>query len=91
MITRRVNPVLGPVVLVKTVLAATKRSRPFVVVIEPLSLVALLPTNAVVPSGGLVGSTPLYSMTRTSGVAAATLSCAVTAFPLAAAPVIFLA
>jgi hypothetical protein len=72
-------------------LAPKIRSVAFVVVAEPLLLVALLPEFAAVTSTGLLGSAPLYSSIRMSGYAAALAKVTVTVFAPAAAEEMFLA
>jgi hypothetical protein len=72
-------------------LAPKIRSVAFVVVAEPVLLVALLPEFAAVTSTGLLGSAPLYSSIRMSGDAAALVKVTVTLFAPAAADTMFLA
>ena len=85
------KPLPGPLVVVTTMLAPKIRSVAFVVVAEPLLLVALLPLFAAVTSTGLFGSAPLYSRMRMSGYAAAVEKVTVTVLAPAAAAAMFLA
>ena len=70
-------------------LAPTSRSFDPVVVIVPLLLVVDVPVAPIPPSYGLVGSSPWYSATRTSGDTAAPLKVTVTVFARAAAALMF--
>jgi len=63
----------------------------FVVVTEPLLLVAVFPCAPADTSSGLTGSMPLYSAMRMSAKFAATLNVTVTVFAPAAADTMFLA
>src|SRR6516165_7112733 len=77
---RLVKPLPGPLVVPATIFAPKIRSAAFVVVAEPLLLVALLPELAAVISTGLLGSAPLYSRMRMSGYDAAPEKFTVTVF-----------
>src|SRR5882672_1057073 len=90
-ITRLVYPLPGPVVIVWTTFAPTRRSFALVVVTAPLLLVALLPCAPTATSSGLIGSSPLYSAIRMSGKFAAGANVTVTEFAPAGAAAIFLA
>src|SRR3974377_16765 len=88
---RLVKPLPGPVVVLWTMFAPKIRSVAFVVVADPLLLVALLPEFAAVTSTGLLGSAPLYSRIRMAGYAAATEKVTFTVLAPAAAAAMFLA
>jgi hypothetical protein len=88
---RDVKPVPAPLVEVLTILAPKIRSFAFVVVAEPLLLLALLPELPAVTSTGLFRSTPLYSSMRMSGKAAARENVTTTLFDPAPAATIFFA
>jgi hypothetical protein len=77
---RVVKPVPGAVVMTWTVLAATSRSLAFTVVTAPVVVVVPEPVCCAVTSTGEVGSSPLYSTTRTSGDVAVVLKATVTTF-----------
>jgi hypothetical protein len=73
-------------------LAPTRRSFAFVVVTEPLLLVAVVvPCAPTDTSNAFTGSMPLYSAMRMSGKFAATLKVTVTLFVPAAAATMFFA
>src|SRR5271167_4063052 len=88
---RWVKPLPGPLVKVATMFAPKIRSVGFVLVADPLLLVALLPVFAAITSTGLLGSAPLYSRMRISGYAAAVAKVTATVFAPAAAAAMFLA
>src|SRR5580704_16990844 len=81
----------GPVVLVQTMLAPTKRSLAFLVMTEPLLLKALLPVAAALTSKALTGSIPLYSRMRRSTEVAAALNLTETVLAPAVAAAMFFA
>jgi hypothetical protein len=72
-------------------LAPTIRAFAFVVVPDPLLLVALLPVPAATTSTGVDVAIPLYSAIRTSIAGVEALKVTVTMFPLAAAAATLLA
>ena len=90
-ITRLVYPLPAPLVNVCTRLAPISRSLAFVVVTEPLLLVAVLPCAPTATSRALTVSIPLYSAMRISGKLAAVVNVTVTLFAPAAAAAMFLA
>src|ERR1700693_5571557 len=90
-IKRWMKPLPGPLVLVQTTLAPTRRSLAFLVSTAPLLVAALLPVAAALTSRGVEGSRPLYSRIRISGEATAALKLKVTELAPAVAAAMFLA
>ncbi len=88
---RWVNPLPGPEVFVRTMLAPIKRSIALLVIIAPLLLAALFPVAPAPTSRGLTGSIPLYSKILMSAKAAAALKLKVTVLAPARAAEMFFA
>src|SRR5689334_13258265 len=88
-IMRLVKPEPARVVAPPTTLAATNRTFGTVVVNEPLLVVLPEPLAPTPPTSGLAASSPLYSMMRISGYAAATLKRTVTMLLFAPAATMF--
>src|SRR5689334_10333797 len=90
-ITRLVNDVPAPLVLVATRFAPTIRSFALVVVAAPLLGDVLEPFAAATTSTGLLVAIPLYSAIRTSGNGTPPAKATVTVFALAPAAAMFAA
>jgi hypothetical protein len=81
---RLVKPEPGPLIVVATMLPATRSTFGTEVVSDPVLLVALESVLAATAMRGFTGSSLLYSRMRISGYAAVLLKHTVTMFPEAA-------
>ena len=88
-IMRLVKDAPGPLVVVATMLPATRSTFGIDTFRAPLLLLVPEPLEAVTACNGLTGSSPLYSSTRTSGYTAAALKRTVTMLLLALAAAMF--